>query len=98
MRPPRVSATVSDNGQRADCLKEPMLSEMDRITTDVTVCGGRPCIRGLRIRVTDVLELLAAGATREEILQDLPYLEPEDIVAVLEFAARQHDHPVLWSA
>ena len=74
------------------------MSKIDRITTDADVCGGRPCIRGLRIRVTDVLDLLAAGATQEEILKDLPYLEPDDIVAVLEFAARQHDHPVLWSA
>ena len=65
------------------------MSKIDRITTDATVCGGRPCIRGLRVRVADVLDLLAAGATREEILQDLPYLQPDDIVAVLEFAARQ---------
>ena len=74
------------------------MSKIDRITTDAGICGGRPCIRGLRIRVTDVLDLLAAGATREEILKDLPYLEPDDIVAVLEFAARQNDHPVLRSA
>ena len=62
------------------------------------VCGGRPCIRGLRIRVKDVLDLLAAGATREEILADYPYLEPDDIKAVLEFAARQNDHPILRGA
>ncbi len=74
------------------------VSKLDRITTDPAVCGGRPCIRGLRVRVTDVLDLLAAGATREEILHDLPYLEPDDIVAVLDFAARQNDHPVLRSA
>ena len=74
------------------------MSRIDRITRDAAVCGGRPCIRGLRVRVADVLDLLAAGATREEILQDLPYLEPDDIVAVIEFAARQNDHPVLWSA
>ena len=74
------------------------MSKFDRITTDADVCGGRPCIRGLRIRVTDVLDLLAAGATREEILKDLFCLEPDDIVAVLEFAARQNDHPVLRSA
>jgi uncharacterized protein (DUF433 family) len=60
--------------------------------------AGRPCIRGLRIRVKDVLELMAAGATREEILTDYPYLEPEDIAAVLEFAAKQNDHPVLRGA
>ena len=51
------------------------------------VCGGRPCIRGLRIRVKDILDLLAAGATQEEILADYPYLEAEDIDAVLEFTA-----------
>jgi len=68
---------------------------LDRITVSADVCGSRPCVRGLRIRVTDVLDLLAAGATREEILADYPYLEPEDIAAVLEFAARQNDHPVL---
>ena len=62
------------------------------------VCGGRPCVRGLRIRVKDVLDLLAAGATREEILTDYPYLEAEDIAAVLAFAAKQNDHPVLRSA
>ena len=71
------------------------MSHLDRITVDPAQCAGRPCIRGLRIRVKDVLELLASGATREEILQDYPYLEAEDIVATLEFAARQADHPVL---
>ena len=71
------------------------MSELHRITVDPEVCGGRPCLRGLRIRVTDVLDLLAAGASREEILEDYPYLEPGDITAVLEYAARQTDHPVL---
>lgn len=52
--------------------------------------GGRPCIRGLRVRVKDVLDLLAAGATRDEVLEDLSYLESEDLDAVL-----QNDHPVL---
>ena len=74
------------------------MSPIDRITIDPAVCGGRPCIRGLRIRVKDVLDLLAAGATREEILRDYPYLEGDDVTAVLEFAARQNDHPVLRSA
>jgi uncharacterized protein (DUF433 family) len=74
------------------------MSALERITVDPTVCGGRPCVRGLRIRVKDVLDLLAAGATHEEILADYPYLQPEDITAVLEFAARQNDHPVLRSA
>lgn len=74
------------------------MNAIDRITMTPGVCGGRPCIRGLRIRVKDVLDLLAAGATREEILTDYPYLEADDITAVLEFAARQNDHPVLRSA
>jgi uncharacterized protein (DUF433 family) len=64
------------------------MSAIDRITMAPDVCLGRPCIRGLRIRVKDVLDLLAAGATREEILADYPYLEAEDITATLAFAAR----------
>jgi uncharacterized protein (DUF433 family) len=54
-----------------------------------------PCIRGQRIRVTDVLELLGAGASPEEILQDYPSLEREDILAAIEYAAHQADHVVL---
>jgi len=69
-----------------------------RITIDDAQCGGRPCIRGMRIRVTDVLELLGAGANFEEILEDYPYLEREDILASIEYAARQTDHAVLLSA
>jgi uncharacterized protein (DUF433 family) len=71
------------------------MSELHRITVDPEQCGGRPCLRGLRVRVTDVLDLLAAGASREEILADYPYLEAGDITAALEYAARQLDHPVL---
>ncbi|WP_330233131.1 DUF433 domain-containing protein [Nocardia sp. NBC_00508] len=55
---------------------------MSRITFDPNQCGGRPCIRGMRIRVKDVLELLAAGETEESILADYPYLEREDVRAV----------------
>lgn len=72
-----------------------IVSELHRITVDPRQCGGRPCIRSLRIRVKDVLDLLAAGASREEILEDYPLLEAADIVAVLEFAARQADHTIL---
>jgi uncharacterized protein (DUF433 family) len=67
------------------------MSELHRITADPAQCGGRPCIRGLRIRVKDILDLMAAGASREEILEDYPYLEAEDITAALELAARQSD-------
>lgn len=66
-----------------------------RITIDPEQCGGRPCIRGIRIRVVDVLQLLAAGETPQDILADYPYLEDDDITASLVYAARQLDHPVL---
>lgn len=62
------------------------MSQTHRVTVDPDRCGGQPCIRGLRVRVKDILDLLAAGASHEEILEDYPYLEPEDIVAALEFA------------
>ena len=67
----------------------------ERITVDPEQCGGRPCIRGMRIRVTDVLDLLANGLTPEQVLEELPDLEPEDIVACLRFASRRLDHPVV---
>jgi uncharacterized protein (DUF433 family) len=66
-----------------------------RITIDDAMCGGRPCIRGMRIRVTDILALLSSGASFEEVLEDYPYLEREDILASIEYAARQTDHAVL---
>jgi len=71
------------------------MSELHRITSTPGQCGGRPCIRGMRIRVTDILDLLASGAPGEEILEDYPCLEPDDVTAVLEYAARQSNHPVL---
>ena len=71
---------------------------LQRITIDAGKCGGRPCIRGLRIRVTDILELLSAGASFDEILKDYPFLEREDILAALDYAAYQTDHAVLQSS
>jgi uncharacterized protein (DUF433 family) len=68
---------------------------LTRITIDPEQCGGRPCIRGMRGRVIDVLELLAAGETPGEILVDYPSLEAEDIAASLLYAARRLDHPIL---
>jgi len=67
----------------------------ERITIDPHQCGGRPCIRGMRIRVIDVLDLLAAGLSHEQILEELPDLEEEDIEASLRYASRRIDHPVL---
>jgi uncharacterized protein (DUF433 family) len=72
-----------------------MATRLDRITTDPQVLGGRPCIRGLRIRVKDILDLLASGASRTDILKDYPYLEDDDIAAALEYAAQHVDHPVI---
>lgn len=74
-----------------------MADVTSRITIDPEQCGGRPCIRGLRVRVTDVLDLFAAGLTAEQILLELPYLEPGDLQACLQYAAREIDHPVLTS-
>jgi uncharacterized protein (DUF433 family) len=74
------------------------LRVMDRITFNSNQCGGRPCIRGMRIRVKDVLDLLAAGVSEAEVLSDFPYLEREDIRACLAFAAAEADHPVLVAA
>jgi uncharacterized protein (DUF433 family) len=71
---------------------------LERITVEPGKCGGRPCIRGMRIRVTDILGMLAEGVSHEEILKDFPYLEPDDIMAALAYAARQSDHAVLQSA
>jgi uncharacterized protein (DUF433 family) len=68
---------------------------MDRITVNPDQCGGRPCIRGMRIRVIDVLDLLVAGLSPAEILDELPDLEPEDVVASVRFARQWLDHPIL---
>jgi len=70
----------------------------ERITFNPNQCGGRPCIRGMRIRVQDVLEMLAAGVSEAEILQDFPYLQGEDIRACLEYAAQEVNHAVLVAA
>ena len=69
----------------------------ERITVNPLQCGGRPCVRGLRVRVSDVLDLFAAGLNASAILEELPYLEPEDLQACLQYAAREVNHPVLIS-
>ena len=68
---------------------------MDRITINSEQCGGRPCIRAMRIRVIDILDLYAAGLSAEQILEEMPDLEAEDLQAALQYAARRLDHPVL---
>lgn len=73
-------------------------SSMNRITVDPEQCGGRPCIRGLRIRVTDVLDFLANGLSHQQVLEELPDLEPEDVQACLQYASRKLNHPLLTAA
>lgn len=68
---------------------------MERITVDPQVCGGRACIRGLRIRVTDILDLLAAGLSAQQVVEELPDLELADVEAALKFASGRLDHPIL---
>lgn len=68
---------------------------LDRITFNPKQCGGRPCIRGMRIRVIDILDLFASGLTAEEILNEMPDLEREDLAAALSFASKKLDHPIL---
>lgn len=73
----------------------PLLS---RITIKAEQCHGQPCIRGMRIRVSDVLGMLAGGMSEAEILADYPYLEADDIRACLAYAAQELDHPIVTAA
>lgn len=68
---------------------------LDRITVNPDQCGGRACIRGMRIRVIDVLDLLASGLTQTQVLQELPDLQHEDVLAALRYASRRLDHPTI---
>ena len=72
-----------------------MTTLAERITVDSAQCGGRSCVRGLRIRVSDVLDLLASGLTPAEVVQELPDLELEDVSAYLRFASRRLEHPIV---
>lgn len=88
----RYNFRVSLTGDR--CVGQ-TIELMDRITVNPDQCGGRPCIRGMRIRVSDVIDLLASGLTTDQVVEELPDLEREDVVACLRFASRRLDHPVL---
>lgn len=71
---------------------------LERITFDPAQCGGKPCIRGMRIRVKDILEMLGSGMAEAEVLAEFPYLEADDIRAAQIYAARLTDHTVLRPA
>jgi uncharacterized protein (DUF433 family) len=74
------------------------LADHPRISVDPAVCGGRPTVAGTRMRVTDILEMLASGANEEEIVRDFPYIKVEDIRACLAYAAGAADHPIATAA
>jgi uncharacterized protein (DUF433 family) len=74
------------------------LAGFPRIAVDPGVCGGRPVIAGTRVRVTDILDMLAGGATAAEISADFPYVSKDDVRAALAYAAAQADHPVVLAA
>jgi uncharacterized protein (DUF433 family) len=70
----------------------------ERISTDPAICGGRPCVRGTRMRVSDIVDMIASGAERKEILSDFPYLKDEDIAAALHYASRAVNHRLVRAA
>ena len=72
-----------------------MTDTKERITINPGQCGGRPCIRGMRIRVIDILDLYAAGLSAQQILEEMPDLEMEDLTAALRYASQRLDHPVI---
>lgn len=72
-----------------------MSEKNKRITINPEQCGGRPCVRGMRIRVSDILDLFASGLSAQEILEEMPDLEMEDLKAALKYAAQRLDHPVI---
>lgn len=96
---PQLSGKVqktNDRLKQGNREKENDVAEVaERITVDPEQCGGRPCIRGMRIRVTDVLDLLANGLSPEQIINEMPDLELEDVYASLRFASRRLEHPVV---
>ena len=69
------------------------MATTDRITVHPQQCGGRPCVRGMRIRVSDVLDLLAAGLSVAEVVAELPDLDPADVTACLRYASAQASRP-----
>lgn len=94
--PPDSPASGSAATTVVSCYTLRIMEQLaERITVDPEQCGGRPCIRGMRIRVSDVLDLFAAGLTAEQILEEMPDLEAQDLQASLRFASRWLDHPVL---
>ncbi len=74
------------------------LAGFPRIAVDPAICGGRPIVAGTRVRVSDILEMLAGGASVDEIVADFPYLSEDDVRGALAYAAAMADHPVVLAA
>lgn len=89
---------MTDKAERSATLVPDPQAELWRITSNPAILGGKPCIRGMRIRVLDILEMLAYGATRDVILSDFPYLQNEDITAALAYSMRAVDFRVVKAA
>lgn len=94
---PRVTRIAPEKAKFPRVLPPPLPDLLARITVEPGKCGGRPRVRGKRLRVADVLDLLAAGASYEEVLADYPFLERDDLSACLAHAARRAEHVVLRS-
>lgn len=94
----RISIVAEDEHTAATFAASSGRNQLERISMDPTICGGRPRIKGTRMRVSDIVDMLAAGATRQEILADFPYIVDEDISAALTYAARATDHRVIQAA
>lgn len=82
----------------SDSLSVMTLAGFPRIAVDPAICGGRPIVAGTRVRVSDILEMLAGGASVDEIVADFPYLSEDDVRAALAYAAAMADHPVVLAA
>lgn len=74
------------------------IAGFSRLSTDPAICGGRPVIAGTRMRVADVLEMLAGGASEGEIARDFPYVTAADVRSCLAYAAHAADHPIVTAA
>lgn len=94
----RISVLKTDLDTLPQTRRKPPTELAARISSDPAICSGRPCIRGTRMRVSDIVSMLASGASREEIVEDFPYLSEDDIAAALAFAAAAVDHRVIRAA
>lgn len=96
----RINVLKEDSQASATARKKALRPEqmLDRISSDPRICGGRPCIKGTRMRVSDIIDLLTYGATRQEILQDFPYIAEDDITAALHYASQAVNHRLIQIA